>query len=75
MATENKSMVCDFCKKGGLTKSVEQLKFRQSSNKGYVHCRVRMPVCVCDFCGARSLEWGADQILNQAFQREYDNLP
>jgi hypothetical protein len=27
-----------------------------------------------DFCGARSLEWGADQILNQAFQREYDNL-
>ena len=67
-------IVCDFCKKGRLIKCAEELKFRQWSGKGYVHCRVMITVGECDLCGHRWFQPGADQILDEAFQREYDKL-
>jgi hypothetical protein len=75
MATEDELIGCVFCGRGRLIESAEEMKFRQWSRKGYVHCRVMMPVSVCDLCGHRWFQPGVDQILDEAFQREYDKLP
>jgi hypothetical protein len=74
MAIEDEAVFCEFCEKGRLIKSVQEIKFRQLSRKGYVHCRVMITVGVCDLCGHRC-QPGVDQILDEAFQREYDKLP
>ena len=66
---------CDFCTKGHVNWRVEQLSFRQSSDKGYVYCRVELPVGTCDNCGSRILQPDSDALFNQAFQHEYDKLP
>jgi hypothetical protein len=68
-------VICDFCKKGRVIESRREIKFRQSTDKGYVHCRVTMPVGVCDHCGSWSFEQEDDKILEEAFRREYDKLP
>ena len=74
LATENVFVVCDFCKQGRLISSLEELNLRQMSVKGYVYFSAVVTVRVCDFCGTKSFEPGAEQILNEAFQREYDKL-
>ena len=53
---------------------MEEIAFRQSSDKGYVHCRVTLEVAICDTCGTRSLDASAEKIFDEAFQREYDKL-
>jgi hypothetical protein len=76
MSTEKdaEASVCVFCNKGRLIKHMEEMAFRQSSDKGYIHCRVTIEVAVCDRCGARSLDPAADAIFDEAFQREYNKL-
>jgi hypothetical protein len=66
---------CDFCRKGRVNWRVEQLSFRQSSDKGYVYCQVELPVGTCDNCGAKMLQPDSDALFDQAFQREYEKLP
>jgi hypothetical protein len=66
---------CDFCKDGRLSWRIEEMKFRQWSDKGYVHCRVVIPVGTCDKCQAKSLSLDCDQKFDEAFRREYDKLP
>jgi hypothetical protein len=51
------------------------MAFRQSSDKGYVHCRASLLVGTCDNCGSKTLQPGSDAIFDAAFQREYDTLP
>jgi len=75
LATDNRFIVCDFCNKGRLIGSLKEVKFQQWSKKGYVHYRVMLTVRVCGSCGTRSFEPGAEQIMDEAFQREYDKLP
>jgi Cys-tRNA synthase (O-phospho-L-seryl-tRNA:Cys-tRNA synthase) len=75
LATDKGFIVCDFCNKGRLISSLKEVKFRQWSKKGYVHFSVMLTVRVCASCGARSFEPGADQIMDEAFQREYEKLP
>jgi hypothetical protein len=75
MATEDKFVICEHCKKGKIIKSMQAMNFRQSSDKGYIICRAMILVGVCDSCGARSLEPGVDKIFDEAFQREYNKLP
>lgn len=67
--------VCDFCHKGQVTWRTEEMTFRQSSDKGYVHCRVELSVGTCQSCGTKSLKPGSDQILDAAFEEEYRKLP
>ncbi len=76
MSTEKdaETSVCVFCNKGRLIKHMEEMAFRQSSDKGYIRCRVTIEVGICDRCGARSLDPAADKIFDEAFQREYDKL-
>jgi hypothetical protein len=74
LATEDKSIVCDFCNKGQIIHSFKELKLKQLADVGYVHFRAMLKVGVCDHCGGRSTEPGDDRILDEAFQREYAKL-
>jgi hypothetical protein len=65
---------CDFCRIGRVSWRKEVMTFRQWSDKGYVHCRVRLPVGTCAHCQAKSLDADSDQMFDAAFQRAYDRL-
>ena len=65
---------CDFCRKGPVTWRMEEINFRQWSDKGYVHCRVTLPVGTCAQCQAQSLDADSDRAFEAAFKREYDKL-
>ena len=75
MPVNKKVTVCDFCHKKRVTWKLEDMAFRQWSDKGYVHCRVELQVGTCRGCGAKSLKAGSDEILDAAFQEEYRKLP
>jgi hypothetical protein len=75
MTADNGAVRCNFCEKGHLTWRLEEMAFRQSSDKGDVHCRVALSVGTCGNCGSKTVEPGADRIFDAAFQREYDKLP
>jgi hypothetical protein len=68
MSAEN----CDSCGKGQIVKHVEDISFRQWSDRGHVHCRATIAVSACNNCGAGSLEPGADKIIDEVFRREHD---
>lgn len=75
MPGESENRVCDFCKRGRLEIAIEEIAFRQWSDKGYVHCRVEVRVGTCPRCGLRWLDPASDAMLEAAFRREYDKLP
>ena len=75
MAAGDEPIMCQICKKGRITKRMEEMAFRQWSDKGYIHCQVTIAMGVCDRCGAKSLDPGSEKILDEAFQRDYNKLP
>lgn len=75
MPVDDRVTACDFCHRKQVTWRTETMAFRQSSDKGVVHCRAELAVGTCQSCGTKSLEPGSDQILNAAFQEEYRKLP
>ena len=75
MAAKDESVACIFCKTGRLTKQMEQITFRQMSDKGYVRCSVTVLVATCDNCQMQSTDPEANKIFAEAFKREYDKLP
>src|SRR5262245_21719041 len=62
---------CDFCKRGHVTGCNERI---QCTDKGYVFCRVEIPIGVCDCCGAKHWNQDAEAIINEVVRREYDKL-
>ena len=74
MAVEDEPVICEICKQGRVTKRMEEIAFRQWSDKGYIHCRVTILIGTCNNCHRKYLEPGADKVLDEAFQREYDKL-
>jgi len=74
MAVEDEPVICEICKQGRVTKRMEEMAFRQWSDKGYIHCRVTVLVGTCNNCHVKHLDPGSDKILDEAFQREYDKL-
>ena len=69
------SQQCDFCKKGRVITRKQQLAFRQWTDRGYVHCRVEVPIGLCDQCGAKHWNQEAEAIVEEAVRREYAKLP
>jgi len=65
---------CDFCKTGHIAACQKQIVFRQLTNKGYVLCRVSVPMAICERCG--SMEWNkaAETIIEGAVREEYEKL-
>jgi len=74
MAVEDEPVICEICKQGRVTKRMEEMAFRQWSDKGYIHCRATILIGTCNNCHRKYLEPGADKVLDEAFQREYDKL-
>jgi hypothetical protein len=65
---------CDFCKRGTVITRDEKLAFHQWTSRGYVSCRVVIPVGTCERCGAKSWDEAAEAIIEQAVRQEYDKL-
>ena len=54
---------------------LEEIAFRQWSDKGYIQCRVEVMMGTCQNCGAKSFSEESDAVFDAAFKREYDKLP
>jgi hypothetical protein len=65
---------CIFCRKERVKEELQRMTFRQWSDKGYIRCEAMIMVHVCESCGMQWLDDGADQIMDEAFQREYRKL-
>jgi hypothetical protein len=65
---------CVFCNTGQLAGHTNHISFHQYTDRGYVFCRVVIPMNICDHCGARSWDDRADAIMDDAVRREYDKL-
>jgi hypothetical protein len=54
---------------------MQQLSFGQWTTKGYVFCRVTVPVLTCDRCGARTWDETTEAAIEDAVKQEVDKLP
>lgn len=67
--------LCVFCKQGKVTKRTEELTFHQWTNRGYVFCKVEIPMSTCGCCGSKSWDEAAEAVIDAAVRHEYDQLP
>jgi hypothetical protein len=75
MPGSDEDNLCPFCKQGRVIKRQQEIAFHQSTDKGYVFCRVTIPVSVCDHCGSMTWTREAEATIDEAVRREYDKLP
>jgi hypothetical protein len=75
MSEIEKPEICVHCKRGLVRERNEGLKFHQWTDKGYVFCRVTIPMGVCDNCGSRSWDDEAEAMIEEAVRQAYDTLP
>ena len=66
---------CIFCKIGGIVRSDQRIDFKQSTDKGYIFCRVAIPMDTCNHCGLKSWDHDAEAIIEEAVRQEYEKLP
>jgi len=72
---ETNHELCVFCQEGELITRDQAVAFRQWTRKGYVFCRVVVPMGMCQACGRESFTTAAEEIVRAAVRREYDKLP
>jgi hypothetical protein len=72
MSTSERADSCAVCVQGTVIKRDEELTFYQSTDRGYVFCKVKIPMDVCPHCNAKSWDEGAEAIIEQAVRAEYD---
>jgi len=65
---------CQACNEGQLSDQIKDLAFYQYTDRGYVFCRVVVPVKICERCGAQCWDERADAIMDDAVRREYEKL-
>jgi hypothetical protein len=66
---------CDFCRSGQVTRRDQHIAFRQWTDRGYVSCRVNVPLGVCDRCQSSHWNKEAEVIVEEAVRREYEKRP
>ena len=71
MGGKKEDETCPFCKRGNLIKEDRAIAFSQWTDKGYVVCRVTVPIGVCMRCGSKSFTDSAESIVEDAVHREY----
>ena len=74
MSDSNEGNLCVFCRRGCVVKHEETIAFHQSTDKGYVFCRVSIPIATCEACGSRTWDEAAEAAIEEAVQREYKKL-
>lgn len=75
MSDGKDALVCEFCGHGIVLKRNERVSFYQWTDRGYVRCRVTIPVGVCQRCGMKNWDEASESILERAVRRAYDKLP
>lgn len=75
VANCDESGACPVCKRGHLTKRTHEIAFFQQTHKRPVYCRVAVPMRSCAACGFKTLDEGADALMDEAVRRERDKLP
>jgi hypothetical protein len=75
MPNQENSETCFFCKKGKFITRTEEIAFHQWTDKGYVFCRVSLPIGVCDRCGSRNWSDEAEALIEAAVRKQYNKLP
>jgi hypothetical protein len=71
----NDTSLCPFCKRGQVTQRQQEIAFHQSTDKGYVFCRVTVPVSVCNQCGSMTWDAEVEAIIEEAVRQAYEKLP
>ena len=64
---------CDFCN-GTVTKHIEQIKFRQLTDRGYIFCRAEVPIGICNRCSSKHWNKDAEAIVDDIVRQEYEKL-
>jgi hypothetical protein len=75
MRSPNDVQRCVLCKVGTLTRSDQEIAFKQRTDKGYVFCRVTIPMDICDNCGWKTSDNDAEAIIGEAVRQEYEKKP
>ena len=63
MADDKSGDICELCRRGRKIRRNEELAFNQWTDRGYVSCRVTIPISTCDHCGAKSWDEAAEAML------------
>jgi hypothetical protein len=66
--------ICELCGRGKKIERDEELAFHQWTDRGYVFCRVTIPIDTCDRCKARSWHEAAESVIEAAVRNAYDQL-
>ena len=74
MSSQLKGEICVFCKRGCVIERDEEIAFVQWTDKGYVNCRVTIPMTICAQCGSKVCDARAEAAIDQAVRQEYDKL-
>lgn len=74
MSSEDEAGACDICKRGSLVQAKRKIAFRQWTSKGYISCRLIIPVTLCSVCGARHWDEAAEALIEEAVRREIGEL-
>jgi hypothetical protein len=67
--------ICAFCNRGQLRNQEREFAFRQRTDRGFVVCRVVVPVGICDECGCETISDAAERIMEEAVRQEYEKMP
>jgi hypothetical protein len=65
---------CSFCSAERVFTRMEWLEFRQWTDRGYVFCKVRIPIGTCDGCGAKTWNEAAEAAIDRVVREEYEKL-
>jgi hypothetical protein len=75
MPNDEEAETCALCKRGTFVREETELSIRQSTDKGYVQCRVSVPIAICNNCAFRTLLEPAERLIEEAIAIGYAKLP
>jgi hypothetical protein len=75
MSPPNDDERCVFCRVGSLIRSDREIAFKQWTDKGYLFCRVTIPMEICDHCGSKTWHDDAEAIIDETVREEYKKMP
>jgi hypothetical protein len=64
-----------LCKTGCVVRREEEVSFKQRTDRGWVHCRVTVPIGRCEQCDAMEFDDGTEAVIEAAVRAAYDKLP
>lgn len=74
MPDKGRAGLCELCGRRRKITREEELAFNQSTDRGYVSCRVTIPVSTCGYCKTRSWDEKAEAMIEEAVRKAYDQL-